>query len=64
MMLKIDLGPVRVIELQRHAGDDQQQEARHHQEMQEPLERQEAREPFAVHLRLIFASRNFFESCR
>ena len=48
---KNHLRPVRVIKFQRHAGDDQQQEARNHHEMQEPLERHETREPFAVHLR-------------
>ncbi len=45
-------GPVRVVELQRHAGNHQQQETGHDQKMQEPLERRETREPFAVHLRL------------
>ena len=43
-----DLRPVGVIELQRHAGDDEQQETRHDEEMQEALERHEAREPFVV----------------
>ena len=53
------LGPVGVVELQRHAGDDQQQKARHHQEMQKPLKRHEAREPFVVHLRLNFRLAEF-----
>ena len=44
--------PVGVIEFQRHAGDHQREEARHDEEMQEPLKRHEAREPFVVLLRL------------
>jgi hypothetical protein len=44
------LGPVRVIELERHARDDQQQEAGDDQEMEEALEGQEAGEPFAAFL--------------
>ena len=47
-----DLGPVGVVELERHAGDDQQQEAGHHQEVQEALEGQEAGEPLVVLLGL------------
>ena len=46
------LGPVGVVELERHAGDDQQQEAGHHQEMQEAIERREARKPFLAFLGL------------
>ena len=49
---KDDLRPVGVVELQRHARDDQQQETGHDQEMQEALERREAREPFLVAPRL------------
>ena len=48
MTLNITLAQSGVIELQRHAGDDQQQETRHDEEMQEALERHEAREPFVV----------------
>ncbi len=48
------LGPVRVIEFQRHPGHDQQQETGHEHEVQHPLERQEPREPFVVGLRADF----------
>ena len=60
MTAKIDLRPAGVIKFQRHAGDDEQQEARHDHEMQEPLERHEAREPFAVLLRRDFRLAELF----
>src|ERR1035437_655495 len=43
--------PAGIIELERHAGDYQQQEARDHEEVQEALEGQEAGEPLAAFLR-------------
>ena len=46
------LRPVGVVELQRHAGDDEQQEARHDHEVQEALERRESRELLVVGLHL------------
>ena len=51
-MSNMRLGPVGVVELQRHAGDHQQQEAGDHQDVQEPLERREAGEPLVVRLGL------------
>ena len=42
------LGPVGVVELERHAGDHQQQEAGHHQDVQEALEGREAGEALVV----------------
>ena len=38
-------GPVCIVEFKRHAGDDQEQEARHDQEMEEALKGGEAGEP-------------------
>ena len=46
------LGPVGIVELERHAGEDEQEEAGHDQEMQEALEGHEAGEPFIVGLGL------------
>ena len=37
------LGPARVVELQRHACQHEKKEARHHHQVQEPVERREAR---------------------
>ena len=47
-----ELRPVGVVELQRHAGDNQREEAGDDEEMQEAFKRLEAREPFIALLRL------------
>jgi len=45
-------GPVGIIELERHAGEDKQEKAGHDQEMQEALHGHEAGEPLIVRLGL------------
>ena len=54
------LGPIGVVKLQGHAGDDQQQKTGHYQEMQEAVKRMKPGEPFLAFLGLDFGFPEFF----
>ena len=47
-----DFRPISVIELQRHAGDNQKQETGDDKEVQESIEGQESGKPFLIFLRM------------
>lgn len=54
------LGPVRVVKLERHASDDEQQEAGDDEKMQEALEWHKACKPFIVFLHAGLGFTEFF----